>query len=158
LSGVGRSVVFEQTFERSRLPVGVSAVALDWGADPSAAGGAGSPGPRPVLDALEAAAAAVVAADAAALDGASLAAEVARLEVVTARLASRQAACVAVLDARGDVQGWGFRSTQGWLRAVVRLAPGAAKGLVRSPAGCTTRSRGRAARPPCRRSLPAGSG
>jgi hypothetical protein len=82
------------------------------------------------LDALEAAAAAVVAADPAALDGESLAAEVARLEMVTARLASREAACVAVLDARGDVQRWGFRSTQAWLRAVVRLAPGAAKGLV----------------------------
>ncbi len=111
--------------------MGVSSVAVDWGADPSADGrGSPAPGPRPELDALEAAAAAVVTADPAGLDGESLAAEVARLEMVTARLASREAACVAVLDARGDVQGWGFRSTQAWLRAVVRLAPGAAKGLV----------------------------
>jgi len=128
LSEAGGSVVFEQTFER--LPVGVSSVAVDWGADPSAAGAAGSPGARPELDALEAAATTLVAGDPAALDGESLAAEVARLEMVTARLASREAACVAVLDARGDVQRWGFRSTQAWLRAVVRLAPGAAKGLV----------------------------
>jgi hypothetical protein len=110
----------------------VSSVAVDWGADPAAAGGAGSPvpRPRPELDALEAAAAAVVAGDPTALDGESLAAEVARLEMVTARLASREAACLAVLDARGDVHAWGFRSTQAWLRAVVRLAPGAAKELV----------------------------
>jgi hypothetical protein len=107
-------------------------VAVDWGADPSAAGGSGSPGlgRRPELDSLEAAAAALVAGDPGALDGEALAAEVARLEVVAARLASREAACVAVLDARGDVQRWGFRSTQSWLRAAVRLAPGAAKGLV----------------------------
>jgi Domain of unknown function (DUF222) len=128
LSEAGGSVVFEQTFER--LPVGVSSVAVDWGADPSVAGAAGSPGARPELDALEAAATTLVAGDPAALDGESLAAEVARLEMVTARLASREAACVAVLDARGDVQRWGFRSTQAWLRAAVRLAPGAAKGLV----------------------------
>ena len=76
---------------------------MDWGADPSAVGGVGSPGPRPGLDALEAAAVGVLAADPAGLDGESLAAEVVRLETVTARLASRQAACVAVLDARGDV-------------------------------------------------------
>ena len=128
MSEAGGSVVFEQTFER--LPVGVSSVAVDWGADPSTAGAAGSPGARPELDAFEAAATTLVAGDPAALDGESLAAEVARLEMVTARLASREAACVAVLDARGDVQRWGFRSTQAWLRAVVRLGPGAAKGLV----------------------------
>jgi Domain of unknown function (DUF222) len=110
--------------------VGVRLVAVDGGADPSAAGGAGWPMRRPELAALETATAAVLDGDPTALDGESLAAEVARLEVITARLAARETACVAVLDARGDVQRWGFRSTQGWLRAVVRVAPGAAKGLV----------------------------
>jgi hypothetical protein len=64
------------------------------------------------------------------LDAAGLADEVARLEVVSARLAARQVACVAVMEARGDAHRLGFRSTQAWLRTVVRMAPGAAKGLV----------------------------
>jgi Domain of unknown function (DUF222) len=105
-------------------------VALDWGADPSALGGAGSPAPNPPLDELEAAVCAVQAGDPAALDAAGLADEVARLEVVSARLAARQVACVAVMEARGDASRLGFRSTQAWLRTVVRMAPGAAKGLV----------------------------
>jgi hypothetical protein len=105
-------------------------MAVDWAADPSATGGAGSPAPNLSLDALEAAVAAVQAGDPAGHDAVGLADEVARLEVAAARLAARQVACLAVMEARGDAQKLGFRSTQAWLRTVVRVAPGAAKGLV----------------------------
>ena len=104
-------------------------MALDWAADPSAVGG-GSPAPNPPLDEVEAAVCAVQARDPVLLDAAGLADEVARLEVVSARLAARQVACVAAMEARGDAHRLGFRSTQAWLRTVVRMAPGAAKGLV----------------------------
>jgi hypothetical protein len=83
-----------------------------------------------VLDELESAVGVLQAGDPAVLNAAGLADEVARLEVVSARLAARQVACVAVMEARGDAQTLGFRSTQAWLRTVVRVAPGAAKGLV----------------------------
>ena len=105
-------------------------MAVDWAADPSATGGGRSPAPNLSLDALEAAVAAVQAGDPAVLDAVGLADEVARLEVAAARLAARQVACLAVMDSRGDANRLGFRSTQAWLRTVVRVAPGAAKGLV----------------------------
>ncbi len=124
--------------------MGVSLVAADWGADAAAAGGPDTPPPpRPELEALEAAVSVVLAGDPGLWDGRSLADEVARLETVMARLAARQVACVAVLDARGHAQGWGFRSTQAWLRAAVRIAPGAAKGLL----GLARRLHGKQATP-----------
>jgi uncharacterized protein DUF222 len=105
-------------------------VAVDWAADPSATGSAESPAPNLSLDALEAAVSAVQAGDPARHDAVGLADEVARLEVAAARLAARQVSCLAVMDSRGDAHKLGFRSTQAWLRTVVRVAPGAAKGLV----------------------------
>jgi hypothetical protein len=105
-------------------------MAVDWAADPSATTGAGSPAPNLPLDALEAAIAALQAGDPAGHDAVGLADEVARLEVAAARLAARQVASLAVMEARGDAHRLGFRSTQAWLRTVVRVAPGTAKGLV----------------------------
>ncbi len=105
-------------------------MSIDWGADPSAVGGAGWPAPNPALDALAAAVDAVQGSDPSERDAWTLAQEVEVLQSLSARLTARQVTCVATMDTRGDAAVLGYRSVQSWLRAAVRLAPGAAKGIV----------------------------
>lgn len=95
-------------------------MSIDWGADPSAAGGIGSPGPDPVVAAVCGAIAALQDSDPAGLTPTELGDRVVRVEQALAMLSSHQVACVQTMDARGDAAVLGFRTTASWLRA----APG----------------------------------
>ena len=105
-------------------------MAMDWGADPSATGGAGAPAPDPAMDQVIAAIGALGESDPAGLSAEGCGQRVRRVEQAVAMLHAHQAACVGVMQARGDAQTLGYRTTQAWLRVGARIAPGAAKGLT----------------------------